>query len=126
MQRRLLVAGAVLPLVAAGWIVFVAKNYTAAIDYYEVATPQAIMIGVTSAPRAWTRVTQVTESSTEVRIKVEAWDWAPGPGTAHAVTVRLTVQLDAPLGSRTVTDQVGNPVQNPNCTDNLCSASPSP
>jgi hypothetical protein len=70
-----------------------AKNYTTMLTDYRVVDPHTIVVGADGAPRGWARVTKVTETSSEVRITVDVLDWLPGPGTAYATRVEMTVGL---------------------------------
>jgi hypothetical protein len=74
------------------------------IDYYRVNAPNAIVVGVATGPRSWTRVVGVTETRSTVTITVSSVDFRWGPGTAYAVQVEVTVKLHDPLGDRPVLD----------------------
>jgi hypothetical protein len=69
----------------------------------------AVRVGV--APCSWTRVTDVAETTTEVRVKVETLPCPiPLPGTAALAIRDLTVSLAADLGTRAVEDASGQAV----------------
>lgn len=100
-------------LVVAG-VLLVAQNSTVLapnVNSYVVLSQRAIAVRVAVAPCSWTRVTNVAETPTEVRVKVETWPCPiPLPGTAELALHDLTVSLAADLASRTVEDANGQVV----------------
>jgi hypothetical protein len=77
-------------------------------DSYRVVSERAIVLTVAVAPRSWTRVANVTETSTDVRVKVESLDWPiPLPGTSELELRDLTISLADVLGVRAVRDAAG-------------------
>jgi hypothetical protein len=119
------VVGLAATLVILSWLLFVAREYPSRIDSYRVVDERTIVVQVVAPPRGWTWVDEVVESSSAVKVSVRSFDLLPGPGTAYAISLELTVQLDEPLGDRLVEDGDGRPVPRPNCTDNACSPRPS-
>lgn len=108
-RRRWFVLAGIVVLVA---LVAADLNSTLAIEWYRVVDPRTIVITVGAAPRSWTRVTQVTETATEVRIKVESFVLPQlGPSTARLALVELTVRLATDLDGRVVTDAHGDVVR---------------
>lgn len=72
-------------------------------DFYQLADPDTIIVtGVTGEGR-WTRITNVIESSTEVRVAIRSLQW-PGTHVGIGHQVHWTLNLRQPLGDRTVTD----------------------
>lgn len=125
-RRRLIATGLVIVVALILLLVVNAKNYTTMLTDYRVVDPHTIVVGADGAPRGWARVTKVTETSSEVRITVDVLDWLPGPGTAYATRVEMTVGLAQPLDDRVVMDGEGHPVPQPKCIDNACTPPPSP
>jgi hypothetical protein len=122
-RRRSVIAVGVVALLVMLYLLFVARNYTATLSYYRVVDARTITVGAVGAPRAWTRVTDVSETSSEVRITVQVFDWLSG-GEAYAPIVELMVRLAQPLDGRVVKDAEGQPVPLPRCTSNVCSPVP--
>ena len=91
-----------------------AQNSTVLISQmssYSVVSQRTITVTVGVAPCSWTRVTNVAETPTDVRVKVETLPCPlPGPGTAELTLRDLTVSLAADLGSRDVTDAPGQAI----------------
>lgn len=121
----LLVALAAL-LIVLLWLLLVVKEYPSRIQSYRVVDERTIVVQANAPKRGWTRVDNVAETSTAVRVTIKSLDLLPGPGTALGISVELTVRLDQPLGDRVVQDGDGIPVVNPLCTNNECSPQPSP
>jgi len=92
-------------------ILVAAQNSTVVfpeMDSYAVVNQRTIAVKVGVAPCSWTRVTNVAETATEVRVKIETLPCPVlGPGTAALAIQDLTVSLAADLGSRTVRDANG-------------------
>lgn len=102
------------------WFFIVARNEVLPLDWYARVTDQTIVVMVDEGPRAWTRVTRLTETSAEVRIQVESFEWLPGLGNASAQLLALTIHLERPLGDRVVVDGQGNSVRVVDCLDPPC------
>jgi hypothetical protein len=80
-------------------------------DSYRVLDQRTIELTVAVAPRSWTRVTNVVETPTEVRVKVESLEWPiPLPGTADLELRDLTVSIADDLGTRVVRDANGQAI----------------
>lgn len=106
-----------LVIVLAGVLLLVRANSTVLVnsyprmDSYRVIEQRTIAVTVAVAPRSWTRVTNVAETPTEVRVKVESLDWPiPLPGTADLDLRDLTVSLADDLGARVVRDANGQAI----------------
>ena len=95
-------------------VLLVAQNSTVLVpdmDSYVVVDQQTIVVRVAVAPCSWTRVTNVAETPTEVRVKVETWPCPiPLPSTAELAFQDVTVSLAADLASRVVQDANGQAV----------------
>lgn len=78
---------------------------------YTLIDERTIALQVFVAPCSWTRVTDVTETSTEVRVKVETLPCPlPGPQTGALRVRYLIVSLATDLGSRLVEDANGQTI----------------
>jgi hypothetical protein len=92
-------------------LLLLAQNSTVLVpdmDSYVVVNERTIAVRVAVAPCSWTRVTNVAETPTEVRVKVETWPCPiPFPSTAGLAAQDLTVSLAADLASRVVQDANG-------------------
>lgn len=103
----------VVALVAVG-VLLLAQNSTVLVpdmDSYVVVNQRTIAVRVAVAPCSWTRLTDVAETPTEVRVKVETWPCPiPLPSTAELAAQELTVSLAADLASRVVEDANGQAV----------------
>jgi hypothetical protein len=78
---------------------------------YAVVDQRTLTVSVGVAPCSWTRVTNVTETPTDVLVKVETLPCPiPGPSTAALAIRDLTVSLATDLGSRLVTDANGQAI----------------
>ena len=95
-------------------VLLLAQNSTVVVpemNSYSVVDQRSIVVQVGVAPCSWTRVTNVAETSTEVRVKVETLPCPiPGPGTAELAVRELKVSLAADLGVRIVEDANGQAV----------------
>ena len=95
-------------------VLLAAQNSTVVfpqMDSYAVVNQRTITVKVGVAPCSWTRVTNVAEAPTEVRVKVETLPCPrPGPGTAELALQDLTVSLAADLGARVVEDANGQAI----------------
>lgn len=81
------------------------------LDSYRVIDEQTLSVRVAVAAGGWTRITNVAESTTEVRVTVESLNWPlPLPGAHDLVLRDLTVSLAGDLAARLVVDAVGNPI----------------
>ena len=100
-------------LIVAG-VLLLAQNSTILVpemSSYAMVDQRTIAVRVAVAPCSWTRLTNVAETPTEVRVKVETWPCPlPLPSTAELVAQELTVSLAADLGSRVVEDANGQAV----------------
>ena len=95
-------------------VLLLAQNSTVLVpnmDSYVVVDQRTIAVRVGVAPCSWTRVTNVAETPTEIRIKVETWPCPiPLPSTGVLAAQDLTVSLAADLGTRVVEDANGQAV----------------
>jgi hypothetical protein len=73
---------------------------------YRVEDADTIIVTGITGPGAWTRITNVVESGTEVRITVRSFRW-PGSYTSIGEPIAWTVDLERPLGDRIVHDGLG-------------------
>jgi hypothetical protein len=118
---------AALVLVALGVLAFQLLDTPARIDYYRLADDHTVIVGTTSGPRAWVRVTGVSETSKAVTITVRTVFIQLGPSTAVGYAYESEAKLEAPLGDRRVIDgTTGLPVETVNCLPQTISASPCP
>ena len=95
-------------------VLLAAQNSTVLFPWmnsYAVVDQRTIVVKVGVAPCSWTRVTGVTETPTEVRVKVETLPCPIlGPTTGVGAIRDLAVSLAADLGSRVVEDANGQAV----------------
>ena len=95
-------------------VLLLAQNATVLVPEmtsYAVVDPRTIVLKVGVAPCSWTRVTDVAETPTEIRVRVETLPCPiPLPGTAALAIRDLTVPLAAGLGTRVVEDANGQAV----------------
>jgi hypothetical protein len=95
-------------------VLLAAQNSTVVFPFmnsYAAVNQRTITVKVGVAPCSWTRVTNVAETSTEVRVEVETLPCPQlGPGTAELVVRELTVPLTADLATRVVRDANGQTV----------------
>ena len=95
-------------------ILLAAQNSTVVfpqMDSYAAVSQRTITVKVAVAPCSWTRVTNIAETPTEVRVKIETLPCPiPLPGTAELTLRDLTVSLAADLGTRVVTDANGQAI----------------
>jgi hypothetical protein len=78
---------------------------------YGVLNQRTLGLVVGAPDLAWTRVTGVAESDTEVRITVETLVYPiPLPQSGELPIQHLTVTLSRDLGNRVVEDALGTPI----------------
>jgi len=101
-------------LVGVAGVLLLAQNSTVIVSEmtsYSVVDQRTIAVEVAVAPCSWTRVTNVAETPTDVRVKVETLPCPiPGPGTGSLAIRSLTVPLVADLATRTMEDVNGQPI----------------
>ena len=101
-------------LVVLGIVLLLVQNSTVLVPSmgsYVVVDQRTIVVRVDAAPCSWTRVTNVAETPTDIRVRVETWPCPlPLPGTADLVFRDLTVSLTADLATRVVEDADGQAV----------------
>ncbi len=111
--RKLWVAVALVALVVVG-VLLAAQSSTVVVPFmssYAEIDPHTLAVSVGVAPCSWTRITNVEETPTAVRVKVETLPCPiPGPGTAALAVRELTVSLAADIGARVVEDANGQAV----------------
>ena len=119
---------AVVVLIALGVLVFQLLDSPTRIDYYRLGDDdRTLIVGTTSGPHAWVRVTNVSETPTAVTVTVRTFFVQLGPSTALGYAYESTVTLNAPLDDRAVIDGTsGLPVQTQNCYPAAVDASPCP
>lgn len=105
MRLRVLLAAGVIAGVAAAYAVF--GGSTVPVDSYRVLDEDTITIEVTTGDFSWTRVANVreTESTIEITVRTVA---LPLPMASVGYSMDLMVDLDQPLGDRTVVDAYGS------------------
>jgi hypothetical protein len=95
-------------------VLLAAQNSTVVVpdmNSYLVVNQRTIALKVAVAPCSWTRVTNVAETPTEVRVKVETLPCPiPLPSTAELACRDLVVSLADDLGTRVVRDANGQAV----------------
>jgi hypothetical protein len=91
--------------VAAAYAVFGGSNVP--IDTYRALDNDTITVEVTTGDFSWTRVADVreTESTVEITVRTVA---LPLPMASVGYSMNLMVDLDQPLGDRTVVDAYGS------------------
>ena len=98
-------------LVLLALLVLVAQDSTVLVPNmgpYTLIDRRTISVRVAVAPCSWTRVTEVAETSGEVRVKVGTLPCPiPLPQTDEMAARELTVSLAADLGTRVVEDWSG-------------------
>jgi hypothetical protein len=111
LRKRWLV---VVALLVAGIALLLVQNSTILypdMDSYVLLDGRTLAVRIAHAPCSWTRVSGVTESPDDVRVKVETWPCPiPGPGTASMAMTELTVSLAGDLGTRVVRDIEGQAI----------------
>ena len=95
-------------------VLLLAQNSTVLVpdmDSYVAVDQRTIAVRVAVAPCSWTRVTNVVETPTEVRVKVETLPCPiPLPSTAELAVRDLTISLADDLATRVVRDANGQAV----------------
>ena len=101
-------------LIAGVIVLLLVQNSTVLVpdmDSYVRLDERNIALRVAHAPCSWTRVTNVSETPDEVRVKVETWPCPiPGAGTGMLAASYVTVSLADDLGTRVVRDAAGEVV----------------
>ena len=113
-RRWLVVVGLVVVLLVA----IVQSNRTALVggsfpsfESYRLDGDRTVVLTVAVAPRSWTRVTNLVETTTTVRVTVESLDWPiPFAQTDELNLDAMTVTLRDALGSRAVLDPAGQAI----------------
>jgi len=115
-------------LLALGVLAFQLLDSPTRIDYYRLGEDdRTVIVGTTSGPHAWVRVSGVSETAKAVTITVGTFFVQLGPSTALGYGYESTVRLDAPLGGRIVMDSTtGMPIRQATCPPPALSASPCP
>jgi hypothetical protein len=110
-SRRVWLVIALLAVIGA---ILVRSNSTVLVDSiprlqsFHAQDDVTLALTVAVPPRSWTRVTDVVETSSEIRVKIESLNWpVPLPGTGHLELRELIVELASPLGDRNVLDARG-------------------
>jgi hypothetical protein len=100
--RPLIVLG-VIGVVLVVWLFVLEPGNPRLLDDYALEDADTLRVGTTTIDAGWTRVTEVTETESEVLIVVKLFTW-PVPGGGPEERIEFVVDLDAPLGDRVVTD----------------------
>lgn len=110
--KRLLLAVAIVAVLG---LALLAQNSVVLVpdmDSYSVINQRVITVKVAVAPCSWTRVTNLTETATEIRIRVETLPCPiPLPGTDELSFQVLSVSLVDDLATRVVMDANGHTVR---------------
>jgi hypothetical protein len=119
---------AVVVILALATLTFQLLDSPTRIDYYRPGDDdRTLIVGTTSGPNAWVRVSSVSESATSVTITVRTFYLQLGPSTALGYPYESMVKLDAPLGGRAVIDGTNElPVHTQHCYPSSVDASPCP
>jgi hypothetical protein len=108
MSRKLLV-GIGLAVVVGVIVVYVASGGSPMrVDSYTVEGPTTIVVEAEKGGGEWVQLTDVVESESEVLITVKRLSVPLLGRSGAAVPVYFTVELDAPLGERSVNDGFGD------------------
>lgn len=75
-----------------------------ALESYRPVHAQTLTVVGYGSANAWTRISDVTETSSTITISVDTFTFRPFPGTALASRLFIDVQLAEPPGERTVID----------------------
>ena len=103
--RRWLLPVVGLGIAAAGlWIVINSLGDVRLIDAYSPVDDDTILIHSSAGQGAWTRVTDVTETSDRVTVTVKSFHFSLGYSASVAYPLSLTVELATRLGDRRVFD----------------------
>ncbi len=101
-------------LVALAAVILIRSNSTVLvngyprIDSYRVVDDRNISVKVAVSGRSWTRVTNVIETETDVRVVIESFDWPiPLPQSGALDLRELAVALRGDLAGRNVQDAAG-------------------
>lgn len=70
---------------------------------YRVEDADTIAVVGLTGDGAWSRITNVVETPTDVQVSIRALHW-PGSWTYGGQRIEWTVDLARPIGDRTVTD----------------------
>ena len=93
----------VLAVAVAVWLLVLEPGDERVIDDYVLIGPDTLRVATIAGDGAWTRVTEVTETSNEVHLTVKSFAW-PLSMADIGQRVEMDVQLAEPLGDRRVTD----------------------
>jgi hypothetical protein len=71
---------------------------------YQLLDPQTLVVTGYGARTARPNLSDVTQTASTVTVRVDAFTFELGPGTAAGYRLDIVVPLDAPLGDRSVID----------------------
>lgn len=108
---RLFAGAGMAVLLVGAWLLVNVEDSVATLESYRVVDAETIEVVAAGAPHAWTRITDVTESTSDVRVTAHWTKFMRGSGTADLELVPLTIHLEQPLGGRVVMDGDGEPVR---------------
>jgi hypothetical protein len=74
------------------------------LESYRIVDPRELVVSGYGSSTARTNLSDVTETGSTVSIRVDAFTFELGPGTALGEPLDVIVHLEAPLGDRTVID----------------------
>lgn len=96
---------AVLAVIGVVWIVVVfGLDKPSWIYYYRVLDDHTLLVGTTTGPGAWTRVTDIAETPSTVTITVRSFLFEIGPVSGGGLPVESVATLLDHIGARTVFD----------------------
>lgn len=73
---------------------------------YDVIDADTIVVASLTGQGAWTRITNVVESASEVRVSIRFLRWPMGTFTNEGYPIEWTLDLNDPLGDRVVHDGI--------------------
>jgi hypothetical protein len=75
-----------------------------AVDYYVRVDEDTILVSTITGAGEWTRVTELQETDSQVRLVVRATSWPLGATASVGGELRILVDLARPLGDREILD----------------------
>jgi hypothetical protein len=100
-RRRWVVAAVILIVLV---VTFRLLYQPVALQSYRILDPQTLVVTGYGARTARTNLSDIAETDSSVTIRVDAFTFELGPGTAEGYRLDVDVPLSAPLADRTVID----------------------